>query len=505
MKSTLFSGRLTATAHSGRSYPSNTCQVILIQGKAAVQPQNISPKAKACIQQTIQLGDMPKKFAATHLTPLEIPNNTRQQRIMMVQLGQQGGLTENNLRQVVQAIASSSSHTSAKHIALSATALVAPPLLSKSTQCDESALVSLLIREIALQQYKHDSKTAKTILIETRIPATVFSRLKQRALALAGCMQWAINTANLPSNICTPAYLAKETTAIAKQLPRVAVKHLTKKELAKNNMGGILSVAKGSAQEPLLIQATYTPKKAKQKKPVVLVGKGVTFDSGGISLKPAKQMDEMKFDMCGATTALATFFALAKTEYSAPVVALVPVVENMPSSTAVKPGDVITMHAGKTVEVLNTDAEGRLILADALSFAIKHNPACIIDIATLTGACIVALGRDLTALVSNSQALSDKLIVAGNTTFDSAWQLPLYHPYTESMDSNFADLANIGTGGEAGTIMGALFLNEFVKSSIPWAHLDIAGVAWKTGKAKSATGRPIPLLFECLHSYFASR
>ena len=270
------------------------------------------------------------------------------------------------------------------------------------------------------------------------------------------------------------------------------------KDYIKANMGSFWSVAKGSRQKPYLVELSYFGAADKNEAPTVLVGKGITFDSGGISLKPGLNMDEMKFDMCGAASVIGTFCAAVKLQLPINLIAIVPTCENMPSGVANKPGDVVTSMKGLTIEVLNTDAEGRLILCDALTYAEQFKPKAVIDVATLTGACIVALGHDVSGLMGNNQALVDDLLAASLEVNDKAWQLPLFDTYKEQLKSNFADLPNIGTPG-AGTITAAMFLANFTED-YPWAHLDIAGTAWKSGKEKGATGRPVPLLLNYLRN-----
>jgi leucyl aminopeptidase len=260
-------------------------------------------------------------------------------------------------------------------------------------------------------------------------------------------------------------------------------------------MGSFLSVAKGSRQPPKLIVMEYHGGK-KPGHPIVLVGKGITFDSGGISIKPGAAMDEMKFDMCGAASVFGTLSAVAELKLPINVVGIVPTCENLPDGNANKPGDIVTSMSGQTIEILNTDAEGRLILCDALTYSEKFKPKAVIDIATLTGACVIALGKQACGLLGNDQALVDKLLSAGNKSDDRAWQMPLWEEYQEQLKSNFADMANIG-GREAGTITAACFLSRFTKK-FKWAHLDIAGVAWDSGNNKGATGRPVPLLVNYL-------
>ncbi|MCX2842251.1 leucyl aminopeptidase [Microbulbifer thermotolerans] len=300
---------------------------------------------------------------------------------------------------------------------------------------------------------------------------------------------------NLPGNICTPSYLAGEARALAKGNAKLTTTVLDEKKLQSLGMGAFLSVAKGSEQPPALIAMNYKGGKAGDK-PVVLVGKGITFDSGGISIKPGQQMDEMKFDMCGAAAVFGVMRALLELQPAINVVGLVAAAENMPSGRASKPGDIVTSMSGKTIEILNTDAEGRLVLCDALTYAAKYKPEVVIDVATLTGACVIALGSHATGLYSNRDSLAQELLAAGERTGDRAWQMPLWDEYQSALDSNFADIQNIG-GREAGSVTAACFLSRFTED-YTWAHLDIAGSAWHSGAKKGATGRPVPLLVEYL-------
>jgi len=299
---------------------------------------------------------------------------------------------------------------------------------------------------------------------------------------------------NRPANHATPTHLA----AVAKTLGKKQGIHcqvLGPKEVEKLGMGSFAAVARGSS-EPLrfiVLQYTGAPK---SEAPTVLVGKGITFDTGGISLKPGPGMDEMKFDMCGAASVLGTFEALSHLKPAINVVGLIPTCENMPDATALKPGDVITSMSGQTIEVLNTDAEGRLILCDALTYATRFKPRSVIDIATLTGACVIALGHVRSGLFSSSDDLAHALFAAGEAALDPCWRMPLDDEYSEGLKSNFADVANVA-GREGGSITAAKFLERFAKD-YPWAHLDIAGAAWKSGAAKGATGRPVGLLLHYL-------
>ena len=309
--------------------------------------------------------------------------------------------------------------------------------------------------------------------------------------AIAHGMDLARRLGNLPGNICTPHFLAEQARELGKAHRKLKVDVLEEKDMEKLGMGALLSVTRGSRQPAKLIVMHYKGA-AKKEKPVVLVGKGVTFDSGGISLKPGAAMDEMKFDMCGAAGVMGVMRACCELELPLNLVVIVPATENLPDGLATKPGDVVTSMSGQTIEVLNTDAEGRMILCDALTYAARFEPAVIVDVATLTGACVVALGKHPCGLLGNHEPLIHALLKAGQASGDRAWQLPLWEEYQEQLKSNFADMANIG-GPQAGTITAACFLSRFTKGQ-HWAHLDIAGVAWQQGEKKGATGRPVPLL-----------
>jgi leucyl aminopeptidase len=313
----------------------------------------------------------------------------------------------------------------------------------------------------------------------------------EQGIAISDGISIARDLGNLPSNICTPSYIAKQAKALVKGQKNLTVTVLEEADMRKLKMGSLLSVSAGSRQPAKLITLQYKGGN-KNDQPVVLVGKGVTFDTGGISLKPGAAMDEMKFDMCGAASVIGTVRAVVAMNMPINLVGIIPTTENMPDGLATKPGDIVTSMSGQTIEILNTDAEGRLILCDALTYAEKFKPRCVIDIATLTGACIVALGKIPSAVLGNNRALIDDLIESGNQIEDRLWELPLWDEYQEQLKSNFADMANIG-GRDAGTITAACFLSRFTKK-YKWAHLDIAGTAWKSGDTKGATGRPVSLL-----------
>ena len=313
--------------------------------------------------------------------------------------------------------------------------------------------------------------------------------------AISTGMNLAKELGNLPGNICTPTYLAEQAQALKKGNRKLKVTVLEEEKKKKLGMGALLSVSNGSIEPAKLVTMEYNGGNDDEC-PIVLVGKGITFDTGGISLKPGATMDEMKFDMCGAASVLGTMKACCELEIPINVVGVIACAENMPDGNATKPGDVVTTMSGQTVEILNTDAEGRLVLCDALTYVDKFDPEVVIDIATLTGACVVALGQIPSGMMSNDDELAKDLIKAGELTGDRSWQLPLWDEYQSQLDSNFADIANIG-GRWGGSITAACFLSRFTKK-YTWAHLDIAGIAWHQGKQKGATGRPVPLLTEYL-------
>ena len=313
--------------------------------------------------------------------------------------------------------------------------------------------------------------------------------------AIANGMNLAKELGNLPGNICTPTYLAKQAMSLKKGFRKLKVNVLEESQMKRLGMGALLSVSNGSVEPAKLVSMEYNGGN-EDERPIALVGKGITFDTGGISLKPGATMDEMKFDMCGAASVLGTMKACCDLELPINVVGVIACAENMPDGNATKPGDVVTTMSGQTVEILNTDAEGRLVLCDALTYVEKFEPEVVIDIATLTGACVVALGQIPSGVMSNDDELAKDLIAAGQQSGDRTWQLPLWDEYQSQLDSNFADIANIG-GRWGGTITAACFLSRFTKK-YTWAHLDIAGVAWHQGKLKGATGRPVPLLTEYL-------
>ncbi len=333
------------------------------------------------------------------------------------------------------------------------------------------------------------------LVVKDRSGRTAAQRGLDHGLGLFKGMTLSRDLANLPANVCTPTYLANTAKALGRDYRKLKVQVLGEPEIKRLRMGSFLSVTAGSDEPAKLIVIEYRGAD-RSKAPIALVGKGITFDTGGISLKQPPGMDEMKFDMAGAASVLGTLKAVAELELPINLVVVVPTCENMPSGRATKPGDIVTSMSGQTIEVLNTDAEGRLILCDALTYVRRFKPATVIDVATLTGACVIALGAHLTGLFSNNDELAATLAAAGKRADDRAWHMPIAEEYGEQLKSNFADLANVG-GREGGAVTAACFLSKFTQG-MQWAHLDIAGTAYLTGSQKSSTGRPVPLLVDYL-------
>jgi leucyl aminopeptidase len=331
---------------------------------------------------------------------------------------------------------------------------------------------------------------AKVTMVCDKADAKAVQQGLARGEAVAAGVTLARECANRPGNHCTPTFLGQQALKLGKEFG-CKVEVLDRKAIEKLGMGSFLAVAQGSSEPPRFIVARYNGA-AKTVAPVVLVGKGITFDTGGISIKPAAEMDEMKFDMGGAASVLGTLRAVLQLKPKLNLVCIIPTCENMPSGTAVKPGDVVTSMSGQTIEVLNTDAEGRLILCDALTYAERFKPAVVVDVATLTGACVIALGHHHSGLFTADDEVAEQMLVASRAALDPCWRMPLDEEYDDALKSNFADMGNVG-GRAGGAITAAMFLRKFT-GKYPWAHLDIAGTAWKSGAAKGSTGRPVPLL-----------
>jgi leucyl aminopeptidase len=441
---------------------------------------------------TRELDDKPGSLLALPTLP-----GIAAERLLIVNLGAKNEADDKALRTALTAVGKWLSGSKAKGAALCASDLVACGYTLPAALRMASALLGNACYHFDAIRKEPDTKPTGPTKIEFVLQGksdAITRRACDEGAAIAAGQSLARDLGNLPANYCTPSVLAETARSLGHEY-KFKVQVFEREKIEELGMGSFLAVAQGSREEPRFIVLEYKGGPAKAA-PVVLIGKGITFDSGGISLKPGEGMDEMKFDMCGAASVLGTFRAVAKLNLPINLVGLIPATENLPDGRAVKPGDVVTSLSGQTIEILNTDAEGRLILCDALTYAERFKPAAVIDIATLTGACIIALGHHTSGLLGNDDGLINEILAAGQSSGDQAWQLPLFDEYQEQLKSNFADMANIG-GRPAGTITAACFLSRFAKA-FKWAHLDIAGTAWKSGAEKGATGRPVPLLTEFL-------
>lgn len=464
--------------------------------KLSAAAATLDRASKGYLDSIVKRGDMDGKLGAT-LVLHNVPNISCE-RVLLVGLGPEADFHDKQYRDAVAAAIKALIATGTKEASLHLTELAA---VNRDIRWRVNHAVTVA-RDVIYRFDRMKSKPEAAPPALHRLVIGVGDKSAQRqaaagleqGLAVAHGVSLAKDLGNLPANVCTPAYLAEQARELAKRY-RMKVQVLERKDMEKLGMGTLLSVAQGSTQPPKLITLEYRGA-GKSQKPVVLIGKGVTFDTGGISIKPASEMDEMKFDMCGAASVLGTLKAAAEMKLPINVVGIIPTTENMPGGRATKPGDIVTSMSGQTIEILNTDAEGRLILCDALTYAERFEPDAVVDIATLTGACVIALGHVASGLFSNDEAIAKELIAAGDTACDRAWHMPLWDDYQEQLKSNFADFANIG-GRPAGSITAACFLARFAKK-FKWAHLDIAGTAWKSGKEKGSTGRPVPLLTQFL-------
>jgi len=460
--------------------------------KPSLSAELIDRASGGYISEIIRRGDMEGKLGATLL--LHNVRGTLADRVLLVGLGKERDFREREFRSAIRAAVRLLNETGSYEAVVY---LTEEKVKRREVAWRvEHAVVVAMEAVYRFDQMKSQPADVRrplrklTLSVPQRSDLTSGEAAAARGLAIAHGMDLARDLGNLPGNICTPAHLAERAQALAQELG-FKCEVLERGKLEELKMGSFLSVTNGSDQPPKFIVLEYFGGPKKQK-PLVLVGKGITFDSGGISLKPGADMDQMKFDMCGAASVLGTFRAVAELKAKVNLIGLVPTCENMPNGKATKPGDVVRSMSGQTIEVLNTDAEGRLILCDALTYAERYEPAAVVDIATLTGAMVIALGHIACGVFSNSDSLGRALLNAGEDAFDRGWQLPLWDDYHEALNSNFADFANIG-GRAGGSITAACFLSRFAKK-FDWAHLDIAGVAWKDGKEKGATGRPVPLL-----------
>ena len=454
----------------------------------------IDRAAKGYLSKVVRRGDMQGKLGATLLLH-GVPGVTG--RVLLVGLGREGDFRDKQYREAVAAAVRALNGTGAEEAALYLTELPVGRRDAEWKVAHAVAVAGDAGYRFTRMKSKGDDRGPALRRLALSVDRAAHKGAAvglEQGLAVTHGMSLARDLGNLPPNVCTPSYLASEARELAKRY-RMKATVLGREDMERLGMRTLLSVAQGSAEPPRFITLEYHGG-PKNMKPVVLVGKGITFDTGGISIKPAAEMDEMKFDMCGAAAVLGTMKAAGEMRLPVNLVGAIPATENMPGGRATRPGDVVKSLSGQTVEILNTDAEGRLILCDALTYIERFRPAAVIDIATLTGACVIALGHVATGLFANDEALAREVVAAGEGAYDRVWRLPLWEDYQEQLKSNFADFANIG-GRPAGAVTAACFLARFARK-YRWAHLDIAGTAWKSGKEKGATGRPVPLLVQFL-------
>ena len=488
----------TTTSKASRRAADCVIVGVYNRGKLGVGAADIDAASKGHIRDLIKSGDVssdPGRVAVLTNVP-----GVKASRVAVVGLGKPDGLDASAFRKAVAAATRAIAHTKTKQVLNCLT-------LEPVADSDAYYLARHTVESINDALYRFDQmKSGRKkpamplstigLSIAKRGDAAKSTRGAEHGGGISAGVSLAKDLGNLPANICTPSYLARVAKKIASGNGKLTTRVLSEADMKKLGMGSLLSVTAGATEPGKMIVMQY--KGAGSDKPVVLVGKGVTFDTGGISLKPGAGMDEMKFDMCGAASVIGTMAAISKMKLSINMTVVVPAVENMPAGNATRPGDIVKSMSGQTIEVLNTDAEGRLILCDALTYSRRFKPAAIIDVATLTGACVVALGHHRCAIYANNDGLQDELFAAGNSSEDIGWPMPMGDQYAAQLKSNFADMGNIGGAG-GGSVTAACFLAKFT-DGMNWAHLDIAGVAWKSGAEKGASGRPVSLLSEFLLS-----
>jgi leucyl aminopeptidase len=475
------------------------CAVVGIyeNGDFGIAARQIDKQLDGLLTKLHGSGDFAAKLGDTLMLPA--PEGSAAARLLLVGLGARTGFGRKQYRKALQATAQALVKTGASDAVVYLTLEPVPEL-------DILYRARFVAELFASQAYKvPDLKTVpkpKARPLASVSVATADARAAKSAseglrigTAVGSGQSLARDLANLPPNICTPTYLGNRALQLAKEFSSIKAKSLDESAIKALKMGAFLAVTQGSDEPPRLIVCEYRGAK-KNVAPICLIGKGITFDTGGISLKDPPAMDEMKFDMSGGATVLGTLRSVAELKLPINVVAIVAACENMPSGAAVKPSDIVTTMSGQTVEILNTDAEGRLVLCDAITYSRRFKPAAVVDVATLTGACIVALGNHLSGLMSNNEGLAGELESAGLRADDRAWRLPIGEEYVDQLKSNFADIANVG-GREGGASTAASFLWKFAKDLV-WAHLDVAGTAWLSGAHKGSTGRPVPLLVDFL-------
>lgn len=483
---------------SPQSIP-NGCQLLFLfdDGKFIGSARKINTQSSGQLKELFDSGDFTAQPSQTML--LHKVTGSLADRLLLIGLGDRKTADHARWRNACQSAAAAIQTTTSNTVYTDAITAVKTDLLDKFSMAEH------LTREMVSGAYSftlHERSTSlRQSKIEQLLITTDSKNVEDITLAAnrghaTGCgMATARDLGNLAPNICTPEYLADRAAELSSSYPNLTHESLDEAAMEKLGMGALLAVSQGSDQPGRLICMNYQGRK-RAGSPIVLVGKGITFDTGGISIKSSDGLDEMKYDMCGAAAVFGVMEAVARLQLEINLVGLVAAAENMPDGNAARPGDVVISMSGQSIEILNTDAEGRLVLCDALTYAERFKPAAVIDIATLTGACIVALGKSRSGVMGNHQDTINQLIQAGDTSGDRTWQLPIDDEYQSLLDSNFADMANIG-GRAAGAITAACFLSRFAKK-FHWAHLDIAGIASISGKHKGATGRPVPLLMSYL-------
>ncbi len=475
------------------------CAVVGVyeNGDLGVAARQIDKQLDGIIMRLHRSGDFAAKLGDSIMLPL--PQGLVAGRLLLIGLGSRAAFARKQYRKALQSSAQALAKTGSSQAALY---LAMEPV----AELDMLYRARFIAEVFCAHAYKiPDLKTAakpKARPLASILVATADAKGAKAAAAglrigaaLGSGLKLARDLANLPPNVCTPTYMGERAKELAKEFRSIKTKVLDKAAIKALKMGAFLAVSQGSEEPPRLIVCEYQGG-TKSGLPICLIGKGITFDSGGISLKDPPAMDEMKFDMSGGAAVLGTLRAVAELKLPINVVAIVAASENMPSGSAVKPADIVTTMSGQTVEILNTDAEGRLVLCDAITYSRRYKPAAVIDVATLTGACIIALGTHTSGLMSNTPALAAELESAGIRAEDRAWRMPIGDEYSDLLKSNFADIANVG-GREGGACTAASFLSKFAKD-LKWAHLDVAGTAWLGGSQKGSTGRPVPLLLDFL-------
>ena len=474
------------------------CLVLFTDASESLALGLQSSKAHEFINAVLVKGDLKNKPGSTLMLPYA--PECKAQRLLITAVGDKK-VDRKNAQTVISGIVSALSDTGIKEAVICFDDLLKvaePDMQWMTTQLAQSFVAAAYSFKRFKTKEQNSQPTGLNVISlncnDKTISETV-QKSAERGIGIANGINTARELGNLPGNVCTPQYLAEQAIKLADAHANLTTEILDEPAMKKLGMGAFLSVSKGSVNEGCTIIMNYQGGLEKQA-PYVLIGKGITFDSGGICIKPGPSMDEMKFDMCGAASVMGAMTTITELKLPINVIGMIASAENMPAGNACKPGDIVTSMSGQTIEIINTDAEGRLVLCDALTYAEKFSPAAVIDIATLTGACIIALGHHISGMVSNDKTLAQKLVVAGEEVLDEVWQLPMSEDYDKQLESPCADLQNVG-GRAAGTITAGCFLDKFAKN-YPWAHIDIAGTAWKSGKKKAATGRPVAMLIQYL-------